>query len=359
MRSNALREKLFFVLVFSLVAITGLPNMSWSAIGNVKAYGTSQHLIKISQQSSSKPKQSSSNQSMQAEITERQIEIRKNPKSPEAHVRLAETYRTYSRYYDSVESYKHAIRIRPDYVEAYLGLAEVYNMLTIFGDKKQPFTEFAATTYKQVIRIKPDSAEAHLGLGKTYILLDREDEAIEEFRIAIRIRPNYADAFMEIGHTYMSAAREEKWKGANQQEIIRIYGEDIQIAINAFKQVASIAPNNELAYLNLGRAYALISRYDEAINAYMQVIQMTPYGKWGEAYFALCEVYRQSDRLSEGMKTFKQMIQSKPDGSWGYYSLGMMYLYSGDKGSALEQYTIMKSLKSGDLADSLFKEIYK
>jgi cytochrome c-type biogenesis protein CcmH/NrfG len=82
MRLNVLREKLFFVLVFSLVAITGLPNMSWSAIGNVKAYDTSQHLITISQQSSSKPKQSSSNQSMQAEITERQTEIRKNPKSP-------------------------------------------------------------------------------------------------------------------------------------------------------------------------------------------------------------------------------------------------------------------------------------
>lgn len=355
--------KPLWAIVSSTMAFFSFPVQAWDDIRNIDGFYSSDILQHqediISQRGAVKTSESNSSQLREDEIKERQAEVRKNPRSPDAHLRMADTYRRFGRYADSIEAYKKVIRIRPNYAEAHFGLAEAYYYLALFADKPQEFGGIAAAAYKEAIRIKPDFPEAHLGIGKAYSLLERLDEAIEEYVIAIRMRPTYADAFLEIGHTYMRAAREEERRGTNQQEIISTYGKDIQMAIDAFKRVASIVPNNELAYFNLGRAYALIGRYDEAINAFMRVIQMTVYGKWGEAYFALCDIYRKSGRLSDGVKTFKQMIQSKPDGNWGYYSLGMMYLYLGDKGAALEQYRIMKSLKSGDLADSLFKEIYK
>ena len=56
--------------------------------------------------------------------------------------------------------------------------------------------------------------------------------------------------------------------------------------------------------------------------------------------------------------SFKQAIKINPDFADAHYNLGAAYLLLNDRGSALEQYKILKTLGS-KLANMLFNEIYK
>jgi len=56
--------------------------------------------------------------------------------------------------------------------------------------------------------------------------------------------------------------------------------------------------------------------------------------------------------------TGKQAIRIKPDYAEAHCILGVTYLMTGDKGSALEEYKILKTVNA-ELANKLFNMIYK
>jgi tetratricopeptide (TPR) repeat protein len=55
---------------------------------------------------------------------------------------------------------------------------------------------------------------------------------------------------------------------------------------------------------------------------------------------------------------YKQAIRIKPDDARAHSNLGVAYLIIGDRGSALNEYKILKDMDS-DLANGLFNLIYK
>jgi len=296
------------------------------------------------------------------ELKSAQDALSKRPVSADALVKLADVYRRRRRYTDAIPAYQRAARMRPDYFEAYFGLGEAYRGLVGYASSPADSTKSAAAAiqaYKRAIQIRPDSPEAHFGLAQVYNEQKRQDDALEELEIATKLKPDFAEAIMEIGMIYFWPIYGATLAGP-PSELDSDREESLKIAIGAFRRVVELSPTHELAYLNLARACDLLGRYDEAIRAFLEVIRITPYGKWGEAYFGICETFRKAGRLSEGIQTFKERVKQKPDGTWEHYSLGILYLYSGDKGAALEQYRIMKNLgKYSDLAESLFKEIYR
>jgi|GEM_PF-7063152 len=106
-----------------------------------------------------------------------------------------------------------------------------------------------------------------------------------------------------------------------------LYGQDSwEKNIDSLKQVIEIDPEDDVAYLNLGNAYYKLERYPEAIESFKQGIRIDP------------EV---------------------TGAALAHYSLGVLYLYiNNDRGSALEQYKILKDLNK-DLANKLFNAIYE
>ena len=91
----------------------------------------------------------------------------------------------------AIESYKQALRIKPDYADAY------YNMGVALNDKGDP--EAAIESYKQALRIKPDYAKAYNNMGVA--LNDKGDPevAIESYKQALRIKPDYAEGHSNLG----------------------------------------------------------------------------------------------------------------------------------------------------------------
>jgi tetratricopeptide (TPR) repeat protein len=110
----------------------------------------------------------------------------------------------------------------------------------------------AVDLYKKSIETFP-TAEAHTFLGWTYSHMDRLDEAIEECRRAIRVDPEFGNPYNDIGSYLMKQGKLEeaiswleKAKGARRYE------------------------PRHYPYLNLGRIYLSIGKFEEAHREFAQ-----------------------------------------------------------------------------------------
>ncbi len=201
--------------------------------------------------------------------------------------------------------------------------------------REQGRTEEAIKHYLQALRSNPDYALAHYNLGNAYAEQGKTKKAIEAFKQAIRINPDYAQAHYNLGVAYDGSGKHKK-------------------AIEIFLQVLRIDPDNAQAHSNLGAAYAGSGKYREAIEAFKQALRIDPdyslvHNNLGIAYGVL-------GKYKEATEAFNQAIRINPDDAEAHLSLGIAHLSLNDRGSALEQYKILKSLDP-KLAKKLFSVI--
>ncbi len=239
------------------------------------------------------------------------------------------TYRQAGYWKDSSTLFAHAIEVTQNNYIVYNNLGNAYFKLGRYQD--------AIEVYKQAIGIKPDFAEAHSNLGSAYGNLGRYQDEIESCKQAIRIKPDFAEAHSNLGFAYGNLGR-------------------YQDEIESCKQAIRIKPDYADAHYNLGFAYANLGRYQDAVEAYKQAIRIKR--DYAEAHCGLGFVYGNLGRSQEGIKSCKQAIRIKPDFVLAHYNLGVIYLVAGDKGAAIEEYKILKTLDA-EKANELFKLINK
>ena len=112
--------------------------------------------------------------------------------------------------------------------------------------------EKAVSLYKKSLEAAP-TAEAHTFLGWTYSFMDRIDEAIEECLKAITIDPAFGNPYNDIGSYLMKKGRLEEaipW-------------------LEKAKEAPRYEPRH-YPYLNLGRAYLAMGRFEEAQREFSQ-----------------------------------------------------------------------------------------
>ena len=147
----------------------------------------------------------------------------------------------------AAEAAMEAIRLDPNYEEAYAFLAYISGFLhNLSGDKN--YLDDAIEFSTQAIRINPNNAENYRHRGRRYV--DRRnsgdfDLAIADFTQAIRLEPNHAQAYYRRGDLYIAKAQE----GGNTAQ------GDWDRAIADFTQVIRLEPNNADAYFWRGFAY--------------------------------------------------------------------------------------------------------
>lgn len=128
----------------------------------------------------------------------------------------------------ALEYLNEAIKLKPDYAEAYNNRGNIYGDL---GQYQQ-----AIEDYNEVIRLKPDYAMAYNNRGVDYRNLGQNQRAIEDYNEALRLNPNDAMAYNNRGVTYRDL-------GQNQQ------------AIKDYNEAIRLKPDYVMAYSNRGDAY--------------------------------------------------------------------------------------------------------
>lgn len=146
---------------------------------------------------------------------------------------LGVSHERLGRYPQAAGFYREALRIKPDYVDAWYNLGVSSDRL---GQSRQ-----ASGYYREALRIRPDFADAWYNLGVSYGKLGQHSEAIASYRELLRIRPEDADAWCNLGVSYGNLGR---------------YRE----AIGCFREALRIRPDFAEARNNLDTAIARLGR---------------------------------------------------------------------------------------------------
>ncbi len=114
-------------------------------------------------------------------------------------------------YVDAIESFKEAIVIKPDYVDAYVNLGNVYYQVGRYTE--------AADSYREALRIKPINPFLYNKLGTILIILGAYKEAVNAFDNAVKIDPGNAGAYFNLGIAYLLDG--DKLAATNAHKILK------------------------------------------------------------------------------------------------------------------------------------------
>lgn len=167
----------------------------------------------------------------------------------------------------AADAYRKAIKLRPSYVAAYIGLARV---LSDSGD-----SDGALRTLRDLKRVAPTTAEASAVEGRIYKENDDEPKAIAAFKRSIaQGRGFQPEAYTGLGLLYKEKA-EAAGAGGNFDDEAANYSEAARDLTIALKQLSG-APDASVLYQLLGLVYEKQKKYDDAIRVYNEFLTRFP-----------------------------------------------------------------------------------
>ncbi|HEV2881524.1 MAG TPA: tetratricopeptide repeat protein [Pyrinomonadaceae bacterium] len=167
----------------------------------------------------------------------------------------------------TAELYRRAIRLRPRYAAAHVGLARVLLDLNDY--------EGALDEVEEARKDRPGFAEASVVEGRILRASSQNAEAVEAYGRAIR----EARGFQPEAHTGLGIIYEEEGK---YEQAAAVY----------LKAVAQLADTEPVLYELLGRVYERLEKYKEAVAAYEKYLALAPTGKLAPAIESVIEQLR-------------------------------------------------------------------
>jgi TolB-like protein/Tfp pilus assembly protein PilF len=252
----------------------------------------------------------------------------------------------------AADYFNQAIAADPKYALAYVGLADSYLLMPLYGaGAPQDCYPKAEAAARKAVELDDVSAEAHTSLAQIccYYKLDYP-QAIREFQRAIELNPNYATA--------------HQWFGSSGLAALGRFDE----AIAQVKRGIALDPLSLVINTDLGGTYYRARRYDEAIDQLRKTLEMDPnfyYAHWNlgsalmakgaiqpaiEEYQKACALtddpsalallgraYAVSSNRPEALKIGDQLEALAKQRYVSSYSVALVYLGLGDKEEALRR----------------------
>jgi tetratricopeptide (TPR) repeat protein len=167
----------------------------------------------------------------------------------------------------AADAYRKAIKLRPNYVAAYIGLARV---LSDSGD-----LDGGLKALRDLKRVAPANAEASAVEGRIYKDSGDEAKAIAAFKRSItQGRGFQPEAYTGLGLLYKEKAEAAGGAGDFDDESAN-YAESAKDLTTALKQLAG-APDAVILYQLLGLVYEKQKKYDDAIRVYNEFLERFP-----------------------------------------------------------------------------------
>jgi eukaryotic-like serine/threonine-protein kinase len=156
-------------------------------------------------------------------------------------------------------SFEEALRLDPNYADAWAGLASAYKRMPITaGLSTADALTKAKAAAERALEIDPQHAEAHSALGTVAFWYEWEWEKSERLlRRAIELQPSSADAQIFLAHLYACLGRHEE-------------------ALVEIRRARALDPAWPLARTQEGHFLVLARRYGEALRHLEDAIKVDP-----------------------------------------------------------------------------------
>ena len=242
--------------------------------------------------------------------------LRLKPDYVDAYNNLGNAKAGLGQHFAAIADYDTAIRLKPDYALAYYNRG---NMKTNLG---QHFT--AITDYDTAIRLKPDYVDAYNNRGLLKSKLGQHFAAIADFDMAIRLKPDYALAYYNRGL--------ERYK----------LGQHFA-AITDFDTAIRLKPDYVDAYNDRGNAKANLGQHFAAITDFDTAIRLKP--DYVEAYNNRGNAKANLGQHFAAIADLDIAIRLKPDHTLAYYNRANEKYKLGQYGLAIADYNLALQLK--------------
>lgn len=200
------------------------------------------------------PDSSAGSQSLQEAINEYNAALTLRPNYPQAYFGLAQAQAADGLLVDADQNLTKALQQRPDYAEALLLRGKI--------NEQQQQQDQAIDNYSRSIRADNTIAESYYRRGLIYLRTDRVDDARSDMERAVRLQENFPEAHYWLGRTYLVQQRTEQ-------------------ARTSFARAVELRGGNypEARYYQ-GVAEEQLGQRDEAITSFRVVVQQVGGGPW-------------------------------------------------------------------------------
>ncbi len=236
-----------------------------------------------------------------AEATEHfQAAVRLKPDFVEAYNNLGNALqRTPGRSTEAIAQYEQALWLRP-------GMATLHNNLGIVLEKMPGRLNDAIAQYAEAVRLDPDYIEARYNLGAALNAAGRVPEAIAQYEEALRLNPKFA-----LVHGNLGAALAAEGRTAE--------------AMAQFEEALRLKPDSAVTHYNLGIVLKqLPGRLNDAIAQYAEAVRLQP--DYAEAHYNLGNALYAAGRVPEAIAQFGEALRVQPDYVAAHFNLGVTLL---------------------------------
>ncbi len=203
--------------------------------------------------------------------------------------------------------FQEAIALDPNYSTPYtmLGWINMFGVWLGLTPSPEKALAQASQLAQKAISLNASSGYGRSLLAKVYMTERRFDEAIAEGKKAVAVDPNSYPAHIWLGCIYSFAGEPE---------------EGLQWINKAFRM--NPKPDG-VFFITLAMTYNILGQYDKAIEIYKKILQVNPNELL--ALIGLTEGYSLSGRIEEARKTAKEVLRIHPGFSAEYYVKAMSY----------------------------------
>ena len=183
-------------------------------------------------------------------------DARENPKASLTDKAIADAFslQRQGKRNDAIEKWKTIAEIAEESDNDLAARAKV-SISFLFQENEDP--EASLSVCDQAIRLKPDYAEAYNSRGNAKGMLGRYDDAIADFDKAIHLKPDYSEAYSNRGIEKDALGQHEA-------------------AIADFDEALRLKPDLGWAYNNRGNAKGKLGRHEAAIVDFDKAIHLKP-----------------------------------------------------------------------------------
>ncbi len=188
---------------------------------------------------------------------------------------------------EAIDDYKKAIEVDPQHIPGYMGLAEIY--VTKLGMLQE-----AVKQLEEAVRVDPQHVGAHMSLGRALEMVDRLNEAAEEYARAVALSPGSAKARLRYALALWNRS-EPDCNGAIAQIETALAGD----------------PQDQEALRTLGRFYAEVGPLSTALAKLKEAKRLKEDDVTARQWLA--ETYRRLRQNSAALKELAEIEKLDPE----------------------------------------------
>ena len=253
----------------------------------------------------------------------------------------------------SVDSYKQAITLDPNFALAYVGLAETYNSMAKDPDAApKDAVPFAKSAAAKALELDPSLPEAHSAFGDSLAIYDWNwTESEQEFKRALELDPNISYVHLAYSGSYLGPSGRTKEAVTQAERAVEleplslignsvlssafVYDRLYDKALVQAQKTFELDPNFPLARQWNGLALILKGQYQQAIDFEQQVPRDSP--TRGTAVMVLAHAFAKMGNRSDCEKAISELEETGKSRYIRRYYIASIYATLGDKDKAFAE----------------------